>query len=391
MKYNKILNIALLTLTAFVLNGCTEVYPLVTNTYEEAIVVEATLTNELKTQQIKITKTARFEDKGIQTETGASVVVKDNQNNQYIFEENSGVYVSQSAFQILPDRKYTLEIKTKDGKIYESSPEVLPTVNPIQSVVPAIATNKDGETGIEITVNSYDPNRTSKYYRYEYEETYKIVAPRWSSLKTVVTGPQSVKNIANDPNTRTCYSTKNSTDIILVNTNDQNEDRVTLPIRFIAEDNYIIGHRYTILVKQYVENLEAYTFHKIMRDVSSSASILSPKQPGVISGNIKCISDPNAKVIGFFDVSSFSEQRIFFNYVDFFPTNPVPYFDPCFDIPFLFCFYDDGCNGESMIFDLEQNNITYIRNVGIDYTMVTAVCGDCTSFSSNIIPPFWIN
>lgn len=388
---NKIKNIILFILAVFLFNGCTETYPLLTNTYEEAIVVEATLTNELKNQQIKITKTSKFEDKNTQVETGAKVIVKDDQNNEYLFEENSGIYLSQSIFQILPERKYTLEITTKDGKVYESSPEILPTVSPIQSIVPSVVTNRDNITGVQINVNSYDANRTSKYYRYEYEETYKIVAPKWSSLKVIATGAESVALIPNDINTRICYSTKNSTDIILVNTNDQAEDRVNLPIRFIDEDNYIIGHRYSILVRQYIENVSAYTFHRTMRDIAGSASILSPKQPGVITGNIKCISDPNKKVVGYFDVSSVSEQRIFFNFSDLFPGKPSPYFNPCFDIPFLFCFNGDDCTGESMIYNLEQNLMTYLTNAGSKYTLVDVQCGDCTSFSSNIIPSFWTN
>ncbi|WP_343696535.1 DUF4249 domain-containing protein [Flavobacterium sp.] len=364
---------------------------MLTNTYEEAIVVEASLTNELKNQQIKITKTSRFEDTSIKVETGAEVIVKDDQNNSYLFEEKSGVYVSQTIFQILSGRQYTLTIKTKDGNVYESSHETLTTVSPIQSVVPSVVTNKDNQTGIQINVNSYDPTRTSKYYRFEYEESYKIIAPRWSLSKLIVTGPQSVELIPNPSNTRTCYTTKNSTDIILLNTNDLNEDRVNLPIRFIEENNYIIGHRYSILVKQYVENLAAYNFHKTMRDIASSASVLSPKQPGVLSGNIKCISDSNVKVIGYFDVATVSEQRIFFNYTDLFPGRPSPYFNTCEDIPFKFCFDGEDCNAESMIYNVERNFMTYFSNAGSSYILVDAVCGDCTSFSSNVKPSFWID
>ena len=391
MKINKIKNIALCTLLAILFNGCTETYPLLTNTYEEMIVVEAALTNELKTQEIKITKTSRFEDEGVQAETGAKVTIKDDQNNEYLFEENAGTYKSKTVFQALPNIKYTLDITTKDGKIYQSTPQVLTTTNPIGSVVPSIVTNKDNQTGIQINVNSYDSNSASKYYRYEYEETYKIVAPRWTSLKIIATGPQSVNLINNDPNTKTCYSTKKSTDIILVNTNSQTEDRVNLPIRFIEENNFIIGHRYSMLVKQYIENYEAYTFHKTLRDIASSSSILSPKQPGLISGNIKCINDSNTKVIGFFDVASYSETRIFFNYEDFFPNKPAPYFNTCDDVPFLFCFGGADCEGETMIYNIQKELMTYITNSGNKYTLVDAQCGDCTSFSSNVIPPFWTN
>lgn len=389
MKIYKIKNIILCSFLSILLNGCTETYPLLSNTYEEAIVVEATLTNEVKKQEIKITKTSKFEDQNTQIESGAKVTVKDNQGNEYLFEENSEIYLSQSAFQILPERQYTLEIITKDGKIYQSTPETMPAVSPIQNVVSSVVTNKDNETGVQITVNSYNPTGSSKYYRYEYEESYKIIAPRWSSLRTIVTGPESVQLIRNESNTRICYSTKKSTDIILVNTNNQEEDRVKLPIRFIEESNYIIGHRYSILVKQYVENLAAFTFHRTMRDIAGSSSILSPKQPGLITGNIKCITDINTKVIGYFGLSSFSEQRIFFNYGDLFPGKPSPYFNTCEDIKFLFCFVGLDCNGESMIYNIEQNLMTYVQNRGNNYTMVEAECGDCTSFSSNIIPSFW--
>ncbi len=391
MKFHLIKNTILLIFFAAFFSGCTETYPLLTNTYEEIIVIEATLTNELKNQEIKITKTSKFEDQDVAVESGAKVTVRDDQKNEYLFVENSGIYKSQVAFAAAPNTKYTLEVITKDGKIYQSSPQTLTTVNPIQSVVPALAVNKDNETGVQINVNTYDPTRSSNYYRYEYEESFKIVAPRWSTLKIITTSPQTVALIENDPSTKTCYSTNKSTNIILANTNDQTEDRVNLPIRFIEENNYIIGHRYSLLVKQYIENVEAYTFHKTMRDIASSESILSPKQPGLISGNIKCINDSSTKVIGFFDIASYSEQRIFFNYSDFFPNKPIPYFNNCDDINYKFCFGGEDCEGETMIYNINRNLNTYITNSGIIYIMVDTVCGDCTSFSSNIKPPFWID
>jgi len=392
MKIYNLKHIVLLLLLVTIFSSCTETYPLLTNTYEEAIVVEATLTNELKNQEIKISKTARFEDDGVQTEKDAIVILKDNLDNEYIFNEKSGIYISQTVFQILPNREYTLEIKTTDGKVYQSSPETLTTVTPIESIVPTITTNKDNEIGVQINVNSYDPTNTSKYYRYEYEETYKIVAPRWSSLKITATGLESVELTPNTTNTRICYLTKNSTDIILLNTNDQIDDKVNLPIRFINQNNYIIGERYSILVKQYVENLEAYNFHKVMRDISSSSSVLSPKQPGIITGNIRCISDSNTKVIGYFDVASISSQRIFFNYNDLFPSQPKPpYIVECEDIPFSFCFKGDDCSGPSMIYNIENNLMSYISNNSSDYILTPIECGDCTSFSSNKIPSFWTN
>ncbi|MCV9926685.1 DUF4249 domain-containing protein [Flavobacterium sp. LS1R49] len=386
-KINKII---LLLLLCYITNSCTDTYALQTNTYEEAIVVEATLTNELKKQEIKITKTARFEDEGVTVEKGANVIVKDDQGNEYNFTEQSGIYVSQTEFNVVPSRAYYLEIVTKDGKIYKSSNETLTTETPITSIVPTVVSNKQG-MGVQINVNSYDPNNTSKYYRYEYEETYKIVAPRWSTFKAVVSGPRSVDLIQNSTDTKTCYSTKKSTDIMLFNTSNLTEDRVNYPIRFIEQNDYIISHRYSILVKQYVENLAAYTFHKTMKEISSSSSVLSPKQPGIISSNIKCISNTDEKVIGYFDVTTVSSRRIFFNYTDFFPYTPDPaYINQCDDIPFKFCFDGEDCEGETMLYKITNKAITYVSGGGSSYTMVDSVCGDCTMFSANIVPSFWV-
>ncbi|MBZ4036264.1 DUF4249 domain-containing protein [Flavobacterium sp. 17A] len=389
--------IILLLLLCLFINSCTETYNLQTNTYEEAIVIEATLTNELKKQEIKITKTARFEDEGVTSETGATVIVKDNLNNEYLFQEQDGKYVSETEFEIISGRQYHLEIKTKDGKVYQSSNETLTTPTPIGEIVPTVVSKNNEGTGVQINVNSYDPTGTSKYYRYEYEETYKIVAPKWSSERATVIGPQRiVVTEDNDPAKRICYGTRKSTDIIITNTNNLNEDRVNFPVRFIKEDDYIIAQRYSILVKQYVENLEAYTFHKIMKEMAAASNTLSPKQPGVLSGNIRCTSNVDEKVIGYFDVTSVSSQRIFFNYTDLFPpTNTPTYMNPCENVSYRYCFTPNqvpACEGSTVISAIQNNAMVYVSGVDSpNFVLVDAACGDCTTFASNIIPSFWKN
>lgn len=379
-----------------IFTSCAESYTLQSDNYEEALVVEATITNELKTQEIKLSKTARLEDDGVEIESGASVIIKDNTGTVYPFTEKDGIYVSENPFQAVANTIYTLEIKTKDGKVYQSTNETLTTENPIIDVTPAVVTdNKEGR-GVQIRVTNYDPTNTSKYYRYEYEETYQIVAPVWRQERLVVTGPENVELQPNDPNTRTCYSTKISNDIILTTTTDLQEDRVNFPIRFISDQNYIISHRYSILVKQYVQSLASYTFRRTMKEISSSGSVLSPKQPGFVSGNIRCVSHTDQKSIGFFEVSSFSSKRMFFNYKDLFPGELLPpYVTDCTEEEYKFCFHfsiPNPCEGKLLIDRLNANKIRYKFNIEDSfYYTVPVECGDCTSFSSNQIPSFWTN
>lgn len=391
---NKLLFLLVLGL---LFNSCTETYILQSNTYEEALVIEATITNEFKQQEIKISKTSRLEDNGIKFEKGALVTIKDDLGVTYLFKEQDGVYLSETEFQAMPDRIYTLEINTEDGKVYQSANEKLTTENQIESITPTVTTDRDKGRGVQIKVNSYDPNNTSKYYRYEYEETYKIIAPKWNTHKLVVLPePKKLDVILNTSDTRICYSTKKSNDIILTSTTDLNEDRVNFQVRFISDQNYIISHRYSILVKQYIQNLESYTFRKTMKEIASSASILSPKQPGFINGNIKCISNSDEKAIGFFEVSSVSSKRMFFNYSDLFPDEAIPpYFTNCDSQEFTFCFEpNDICKGNDLISLISNNRVSYLSKTYLEpivYFMTHVECGDCTSFSSNEIPPFWIN
>ncbi|MGH2664908.1 DUF4249 domain-containing protein [Flavobacterium sp.] len=383
-------------------SSCTEPYALQTNTYENALVVEATITNEVKKQEIKITRTTQLEQSGPAFEADAIVYITDNMGNTYDFEELNEKYVSSVAFEALPNRIYQLHITTANGKSYTSTNEKLTTVNEIQSIIPSVVT-RDGVRGVEINVNSYDPTNTSKYYRYEYEETYKVIAPEWDDEKTILAPPvpgephQGILIIPRVGETRTCFTTKNSDNILLTSTTGSSEDRVAYPIRFISNQNYIITHRYSILVRQYVQNLAAYTFYKTLKKISGNGSILSQTQPGYFNGNLKSVENPDEKVIGFFDVSTVSSKRIFFNYVDLFPGEPLPpYVTDCRIREFKNCYdqnVDPACKGAALLSVIGSGDLVYVDSDGNQtfFFMVAPPCGDCTRISSNIRPSFWID
>jgi hypothetical protein len=381
--------IIFLVLSIFLVNGCTEPYILETNTYEEALVVEATITNELKKQEITLTKTSRFEDKETQVESGADVYITDNNGNRYDFEEESGKYISTTEFQAIPGKEYKLNINTGDGRTFESTTETLTPINAMQDVNAAIET-KDSLRGVAIRVSTYDPTNTAKYYRYEYEETYKIIAPSWVASKSIALTEFTIGIIPNPTHTRTCYSTKNNTELLLANTSYLNEARLNFLVRFISDQNFIITHRYSILVKQYVESLGSYTYYTTLKKLSGSGSILYPTQPGFINGNIKAINNENDKILGYFDVASVSTKRIYFNYEDLFPGELAPpYYTNCDQDVYPLCFGPYPCRGADLIQDINLNKLAYQFQTGIDYHMVNIECGDCTSFSSNIKPLFW--
>jgi hypothetical protein len=390
MKNYKLYSIIIFLLLAILFNSCTEAYPLLTNTYEEALVVEATITNELKNQEIKITKTAKFEDENYLPESGAKVFITDDAGNQYDFKEDSEKYISETPFQAQPDIKYQLHIDTKDGRSFESSLETLTAINPMQDVIVAIET-KDNINGVSIRINSFDAEHKSNYYRYEYEETYKIVTPKWRPTKAIFDDSGSLTYIPHREDTKICYASKKSTDLLLESTNNLSEDRINFLARFISDQDYIITTRYSILVKQYIESLAAYSYYSTLKKLTGPESILSPTQPGLLIGNIKSVNNPNNKIVGYFDVASVSTERIYFNYADLFPGKGAPpYITDCKE----FCYADYPFNPDPCTHagpyadDLNLDKISYYTN-SVYIFWVNAPCGDCTTFASNIKPTFW--
>jgi hypothetical protein len=247
--------VAYITLGLFtIFISCTEPYAIQNNTFEDVLVIEATVTNELKKQEIKITRTFQLEEKDPIFETNATVYITDDLGNQYNFEEENGKYISEFEFQAFPERQYQLFVNTSNGKQYNSTREKLTTHSPITEIN-ANRVNLFGVEGIEITTNSFDPTKTSNYYRFEYEETYKIVTPYWTSDSLNFNYNTTTFDVAITTTTKSydssiCYNTVNSNEILLKNNTAVSEDRIeNFPVRFIPQKNTIIAYRYSILVK----------------------------------------------------------------------------------------------------------------------------------------------
>jgi hypothetical protein len=387
------------------LSSCVEEIDFVeaNETFESALVIEATITNELKQQQIILSRTYAFEEEGSNPESGAAVTIESSQGIISFSETAPGIYLSDVVFAAQNNVDYQLKITTNNGSVYSSNPEQLASFTDIDNVVAVRENNNLGENGMAIYVDSFDPTGNSKYYRYTYEETYKVIAPDWKAEELIVTGsiyPDCTVDLVNRvEEAKTCYSTKTSTNINLVNTNVLSEDRVSNHlIRFINSEDFILTYRYSILVKQYIQSLGAYSYYKALNEFSSEGSIFSQTQPGFLSGNIVSETNSQEKVVGFFDVSTVSEKRIFFNYEDFYPGEPKPLFiTECNPYapelvvgipPVLFCGELITGHLRNKIVYYDVNEFPSDGNLG-PYFVVVIECGDCRSLGSNEIPDFW--
>jgi hypothetical protein len=384
--------------------GCVEEIDLTEElSFEDTLVIEANITDESKEQVIAMSRSYRFEDEGANPETNASVSISANEGKIYSFTESDsrpGLYVSDEVFKAEPGVDYRLFVTTSSGASYTTPPVQLPQSSKIDRVYGSREVNSIGTELLAIKVDSYDPTRSSNYYRYEYEETYKIIAPNWVNREFVILQDEYGNDLAfpgfetRSIDEKECYNTDISNSIIQTSTTELNEDRVSgFAVRNIASDNPVLSHRYSILVRQYVQSLEAFSYYDLLNQLSASGNALTQIQPGFIASNIFSTTDRDEKVLGFFDVSSVAEERIFFNYEDFFPGEPLPpYFVSCrISAPPI-----ATMSGTPLKDAIQAGLVKYLQdhqppepNVG-PFDVVPTPCGDCTVLGQTDPPEFWI-
>lgn len=399
MKKIKI-RIAFLTLISSIIYNCIEPVTITTNSFEDTLVVEATITCELKFQKINLSRTFELNGNNLIVESNADVKVIEENGDTYNFEENApGEYLSTSQFAAKPNTPYQLIVLTTNGKEYRASTTMISSAAEIESINFIKELSDNGDLGVSVYLNSFDPSGNSRYYRYEFEETYKFIAPFWSRLKISVASPTEVEFTDNNDENQICYSNRFSSGILQTETTGLSEDRVTQElVHFLKVDDYAISERYSILIKQFVQSPQAFTFYKTLKELSSSESVLSENQPGFVKGNIQPVNASNEKVIGFFEISSVSQKRGFFNWRDVFSgeqRRPSYIIEDCELIAPQF-----NSNNTELIDVLNEGDFIYYREnyiMGDDpvipnggpYVLVRPECGDCTTLGSNIPPDFW--
>lgn len=379
------------------IGSCVEPFePEIVN-FESALVVEATITDENKLQEVLLSRAFPLDTMGIYGESGAVVQITDSEGATFDFtHQGDGRYVSNASFAARNGIGYQLKIITTDGKEYMSEEEMAPAPTQIDSLY-AERDFKDGDAneGIFIYVDSFDPSGESKYYRYEYEETYKIIAPYWAerdffmiegqplSLPEIL--PRKVLN-------QTCYNTIRSIDIIQNSTEELDQNKVTkFPVKFIDRGDFKITYRYSVLVRQFVQTQSAYQYYKTLEKLNSSESVFSQFQNGFLEGNLYSDQNINEKVVGYFQVSSVSKKRLFFNYEDFFLGESRPKY--AVQCPILnarpslingvydLAWFDD--------YDPVANPLNFSPEPN-PWIAVPRPCSDCRALGSIVVPEFWV-
>lgn len=315
--------------------SCYKVYEPRINRRKKILIVNGTITNKTDVYHIQLSFAEPFNSIGAaEPVREADVYVTDNLENRYLFhEKKSGDYISDSLqFTAIPGRTYMLHILTSDGQEYESDfQRLFPEVNP-DSVYGEFDNKEILERSTGLKVNTHGANilvdvkngadtlprfrmllnLVNQYYYFEYIPGLNIHYDFycWQTVSANpyfnITGGEYYLNSAYLRKYLIGFVDDYLRFLALVYYERINEEDSSA-IAIEGRGYGIFEHHGQILyLNQYTINNETYLYYKSLDEQLQSEGKLFDPVAAQLNGNIKCISDPERKAIGFFEVSSVS-------------------------------------------------------------------------------------
>ena len=371
-----------------ILYSCREAYtPPQITTNSNYLVVEGLINTGTDSTIFKLSRTVKLNAKTTtQPETHAIVTVESDANATYLLKEiTPGTYASP-ALGLSKTAKYRLRIitNTNTHTTYLSDFTVAKDCPPIDSVGYTIQPN-----GLQIYVNTHDATNNTRYYRWDYVETWEF-HPMFDAnyIYDPTLGPV-VRTAAQD--IYTCWHTSSSTDVVLASSAKLTQDVIyntivtTVPS---ASEKVSIG--YSILVKQYALTLDAFNFWQNLKKNTELLGSIFDAQPSQIQGNIHNITDSIEPVFGYVSAGTSQQKRITVFYTSW-PQgwgSDKSAYNNCVQDTVLIKDYVLFQGGALSLIPLSQI-FAPPNPIPIGYFGSSHICADCTLRGTNKKPSFW--
>ncbi len=374
--------IAVMILPA-ILFSCREAYtPPQITANSNYLVVEGLINTGTDSTIFKLSRTVRLYAKTTtQPETHAIVTVESDANTSYPLKEiTPGTYAS-AALGLSKTAKYRLRIiaNTNTHTTYLSDFTAAKDSPPIDSLGYTIQPN-----GLQVYVNAHDATNNTRYYRWDYVETWEF-HPMYSS-GLIAIGTQIVtRTPAQD--IWTCWATAASTDIVLASTAKLTQDVMyqgiitTVPA---VSEKVSIG--YSILVKQYALTQDAFNFWQNIKKNTEQLGSIFDAQPSQIQGNIHNITDSTEPVFGYVSAGAVQQRRTTVFYTSWpqgWGQDKSAY---------------NNCAADTLLTPADFERLygpapnlipLYPNPVGAGLIASSRYCADCTVRGTNKKPSFW--
>jgi len=323
--------------------SCEEIYRPNIDKVDNLLVVEAIFITNKAINSVHLYQTRGFNDANYSypSVSGATVYLTDDLEASITGTENSeGTYTFDQKLD--SDRQYTLNIEL-DGEIYQSEVQSVPDIPSIDAIyaeydysisIDGTASSSDKiekEYGFQTYADMKSAGETNHFRFFgrkvvQYIDTYDTMVNGipmtlpifiWRSIY-----PNGTFNIAGPPE----YSTS--------------KDITKHPLEFFPQ-NYnkyfpdtLSFAGWIYIIDQYGLNEDTYNYYeKINQQLDNQGKIFDPIYIQ-LEGNITCKTDPQKKVLGNFEISSYAQSRCFLTYYknkEEFRIKRINYF---YDIPY---------------------------------------------------------
>jgi hypothetical protein len=364
------------------LAGCVEPYaPDVIDAPNQFLVVDGFINGNGPTI-ITLSRTQNLTEDGPPVfESRAEVLIEEEQGPQYMLTEGDTGTYTVSGLNLNLDRKYRLLIRTADGKEYSSEFVEIKQTPPIDAVIWRAVDNE-----VQLYVNTHDPENNTRYYRWEYENTWEFTAALLAGVK--YENDTIIERSAEDEKIYRCWRTEKSVDLLLASTVRLSEDVIhEFPLQTLPSTSEAFRFDCSILVKQYAQTREAYEYWEMLQKNTENIGTLFDPLPSQLRGNIHCVTNPDEAVIGYIGAFTVQEKRIFINNEEL--PKEWPFFYPTCDydtIPVAKVFESFGGSAFLPLW------IIYSPPPGskiTGYTRTLQACADCRLRGTNVKPDFW--
>lgn len=363
--------------------SCRQAYePTVIKANKNYLVVEGSINaGPQAITTIRLSRTRNVTDSVYTTpERSASVsIVSNNGNTYYLHEQGNGVYVSDE-LNLNTAAQYQLEIVTGDNSHYLS--DFVPVKQ--TPAIDSIHWEYTPGDGVVIFASTHDPQNNTRYYCWDYVQTWEYHATFNAELSVDDNGLMYYETPVN--HNYICYQSAPSTDILLGSSVNLSQDVISNDsITKLPQDDRRLGVRYSMLLKQYALSPEGYQYWQLLQKNTQQLGSLFDAQPSQLTGNIKCTNNPAELAIGYIDASTVEEKRLFIN------NSEVAGWQRAF--PQVYCDVKSiGRNPDNfLIFDYPDTSYAPYYFSGMCCLMIAKrACLDCTwEGGTNVKPTFW--
>jgi hypothetical protein len=239
-------------------------------------------------------------------ELKAIVSVESDQKALYpLTEKGKGLYVL-GVTNFDPARKYRLNIKTNDGKIYQSDFVSMKVTPPIDSIY----IKQTDPVEITFYADTHDATNNTRYYRWDYKDTWAYVPIYHTIWKYVNISSISYITPGSPDDLSVCYRWSNSNMLMFGSTAKLDQDVMKQAQLFsVTRTSEKIAHPYVIQLHQYALTKEGFEYYQNLRTNTEQLGSIFDPQPTILKGNIRCINNPSELVIGFISASTVANKQ----------------------------------------------------------------------------------